>query len=170
MFNLIKQLYWKLKSPIKYARHLGVRIGDNTFISTRKWSTEPYLITIGNNVQVTQDVYFHTHGGCHVARDFYPRFDVFGKIIIEDGAYIGSGAHIMPGVTVGKGSLIAAGSIVTKSIPPHEVWGGSPAHYICDINTYIQKNIPFNLDTKDWDISEKKKYLEMLSDEKFIKK
>lgn len=114
-------------SPVRYARSLGVSIGHSCFISTRKWSSEPYLIRIGNNVQVTQDVWFHTHGGCHVARREYPDFDVFGRIVIEDWAYIGSGAHIMPGVTIGEGSLIAAGSIVTRSVPPGEVWGGTPA-------------------------------------------
>lgn len=50
-------------SPVKYAKWLGVKIGNNCFISTKKWSSEPYLITIGDNVQVTQDVFFHTHGG-----------------------------------------------------------------------------------------------------------
>lgn len=43
------------------ARMLGVKMGNNVLISTKKWSTEPWLITIGNNVQVTKDVYFHTH-------------------------------------------------------------------------------------------------------------
>lgn len=50
-------------SPEKYARHLGVRIGQHCLISTRYWSSEPYLIRIGNNVQVTDNVSFHTHGG-----------------------------------------------------------------------------------------------------------
>lgn len=124
MFSKLKSIYWKLQNPTKYARHLGVKIGKNCLIATRNWSTEPYLITIGNNCQITQNVYFHTHGGAHVARYKYPNFDVFGKIIIEDDVYIGAGSHIMPGVTVGRNSLIAAGSVVTHSIPPFEVWGG----------------------------------------------
>jgi hypothetical protein len=34
--------------------------------------------------------------------------------------------------SIGKGAMIAAGSIVTKDIPPYQVWGGNPARYIKD--------------------------------------
>lgn len=132
--NKIVRLYWMLQNPTKYARHIGVTIGKNCLIATRNWSTEPYLITIGDNVQITQDVYFHTHGGAHVARRFYSQFDVFGKIVVEDWAYIGSGSHIMPGVIIGENSLIAAGSVVTHSVPAFEVWGGT-----CKENIYSSR-------------------------------
>ena len=46
-----------------YAHLLGVKIGPNTFIATKNWSWEPYLINIGSNCQITKDVHFHTHGG-----------------------------------------------------------------------------------------------------------
>lgn len=64
ILTLIKKVYWHiLMSPEKEARHLGVTIGEHCLISTRYWSSEPYLITIGNHVQVTDCVSFHTHGG-----------------------------------------------------------------------------------------------------------
>lgn len=34
---------------------------------------------------------------------------------------------ILPGVTVGEGAVVAAGAVVTKDVPPWEVWGGVPA-------------------------------------------
>ncbi len=154
----------------KYARKLGVKIGRNCLIATKNFSTEPYLITIGDNCQVTQDVYFHTHGGSHVARFRYPRFDVFGKIVIKDGAYIGSGSHIMPGVTIGAGALVAGGSVVCKSIPDGEVWGGDPARFICTVEEYIGRNLPYNVDTKGLSPEEKKRVLLELPDDKFVKK
>ena len=49
---------------------------------------------------------------------------------IEEGAFIGSDAIIMKGVTVGARSVIGAGAIVTKSVPPGEIWGGNPAKLI----------------------------------------
>ena len=170
---MIKKLFGYILyaiSPVRYARSLGVSIGHGCFISTRKWSSEPYLIRIGNNVQITQDVWFHTHGGCHVARREYSDFDVFGRVVIEDWAYIGSGAHIMPGVTIGEGSLIAAGSIVTRSVPPGEVWGGTPAKKICTVEDYIRRNLPYNLNSKKLSAREKKKKLLSLADDRFIKK
>ena len=167
---IVLALYWRFQNPTKYARHIGVTIGKNCLIATRNWSSEPYLITIGDNVQVTQDVYFHTHGGSHVARLRIPNFDVFGKIVVEDNAYIGSCSHIMPGVTIGKGSLIAAGSIVTRSIPAFEVWGGVPAKYISTIDEYINRNLPFNVNTKGLSPDKKKAVLLSLPDGKFLKK
>ncbi|MDI7494499.1 acyltransferase [Cronobacter dublinensis] len=51
-------------------------------------------------------------------------------VIIEDDVWICTGAIILPGVTIGRGSVVAAGSIVTKSIPPFCMYGGSPAKFI----------------------------------------
>ena len=64
IFKLIKKFYWHIiASPESEARHLGVKIGKHCLISTRYWSSEPYLISIGDHVQVTDCVSFHTHGG-----------------------------------------------------------------------------------------------------------
>jgi len=167
----IFDIYWKyLVSPEAYARHLGVKIGQNCLIATRDWPSEAYLIEIGSNCQITSDVKFHTHGGCNAVRFKYPNFDIFGKIIVKDWAYIGSGSQIMPGVTIGTGALVAAGSIVTKSVPPGMVVGGNPARVICTISEYIEKNLAYNLETKQMSPDAKRKLLLSLSDDRFIKK
>lgn len=63
-FKRLTELYWRfLVSPETYLRHIGVNIGKNCFISTREISSEPYLVTIGNNVQITRGVSIHCHGG-----------------------------------------------------------------------------------------------------------
>ena len=46
--------------------------------------------------------------------------------------WIGDGATIMGGVTIGKGAIVAAGAVVSKDVPPCEIWGGIPAHKIKD--------------------------------------
>lgn len=63
--NTIEKIVWKiiaLAFPEKYARHIGVNIGKHCLIRTTWWTSEPYLITIGDHVQITDDVSFHTHG------------------------------------------------------------------------------------------------------------
>lgn len=157
-------------SPEKYARHIGVNIGKNCLISTRNWSSEPYLITIGNHVQVTHGVSIHTHGGGNAIRKTHPNFDVFGKVVIEDWAYIGAHSQIMPGVTIGEGALVAAGSVVTKSVPPHTAVGGNPARYICTVEEYYERNKQYNVNTKGLSWKEKKNKLLSLPDDMFIKK
>ncbi len=171
MFSRIKKLYYRIfKSPKEYAAYLGVAIGDNTFIDTRYWPSEAYLIKIGSNVQITSDVRFHTHGGGNAVRHQIPDFDVFGKIVVEDWAYIGAASQIMPGVTIGKGALVAAGSIVTKSVAPGTVVGGNPAKYICTVDEYIDRNLKYNLNSKRMTKEEKKKFLLSLPEDNFLRK
>ena len=171
LYNRVINLYFRyFRSKIDYARHIGVKIGDNCFIATHGWSSEPYLIEIGNNVALTAGVKIHTHGGSRIARYQIPKFDVFGKVKIGDGCYIGTNAQIMPGVTIGNRSLVAAGSIVTKSIPDGVVVGGNPAKYICTVEEYISRNKKYNLNTKGLSPEDKKVILCSFSDEKFISK
>lgn len=60
----LRLVFWRFfKTPEQYARHLGVQIGKNCLIDTREWGSEPYLITIGDNVQITRCVSVFTHGG-----------------------------------------------------------------------------------------------------------
>lgn len=170
IIELIKKIYWHVFAlPEREARHLGVTIGDNCLISTRYWSSEPYLIKIGNHVQVTDCVSFHTHGGGNSIREKHPYFEVFGRIVVEDWVYIGAWSHIMPGVTIGHGALVAAGSVVTKSVPPHTVVGGNPAKVICTTEEYWEKNKKYSLGRR-LSNKEKKSVLMSLSEEKLIKK
>lgn len=170
LFRLIELVFWRLTPPIKYARHLGITIGDNCLIDTRNWPSEPYLITIGNNVQITHGVSFYTHGGGQAIRAIHSSFDVFGKVIIIDWAYIGAQSQIMPGVTIGEGALVAAGSVVTRSVASHTVVAGNPAHFVCTTEEYYLKNEQYNVKTKGLGKKEKKMLLLSLPEDKFIKK
>lgn len=170
MLKKVIKAYWRLfRTPEQEARHLGVKIGKNCLISTRLWSSEPYLITIGNHVQVTDNVSFHTHGGGNVIRRKCPDFDAFGKIVIEDWAYIGAYSHIMAGVTIGEGALVASGSVVTKSVPSGVVVGGNPAKIICTTDEYLERNQKYNIGRR-LKKAEKRDYLTRMDDSKFIKK
>ena len=54
----------------------------------------------------------------------------FGEVHIEDDVFIGVNVIICNAVTIGKGSIVGAGSVVTKNIPPYQVWAGNPARFI----------------------------------------
>ena len=114
-------------------------------------------------------IFIHMGGG-NVIRRQYPDFDAFGKIVVEDYAYIGSGSLILPGVTIGEGALVAAGSVVTKSVPPRVVVGGNPAKVLCSVNDYIENNMKYNIKTKGLSYEEKIRILKSLPEDKFIKK
>lgn len=167
IIHLFKRIFFSLE---KQARDAGVIMGEHNLIASKFWSTEPYLISIGNFCQLTEGTKIYTHGGALVARDKYPNFDFFGKVVLGDRVYVGAGSKIMPGVTIGNNVLIAAGSVVTKSIPSNVVVAGNPAKYICTIDQYIEKNLIYNLNTKSHSAKEKKEILMELPDVKFITK
>lgn len=171
--NIIKKfkhIYFRyFASSEKYARFIGVNIGINNLIGKKHWSSEPYLITIGSNCQLTTCKIF-THGGGQCIRDRYPDFDCFGKVLIGDWCYIGANALIMPGVTIGNNCLVAAGSVVTKSIPAGSVVAGNPARIICSVEDYYQKNKKYNLNSKGLNFTTKKYLLQNTDNEKLIRK
>lgn len=170
IFKLMSRIYWRyFSSPEKYARHIGVNIGENNLIGKKHWSSEPYLITVGSHCQLT-DCKIFTHGGGNSVRRTHPNFDCFGKVKIGDYVYIGTNALIMPGVTIGDNSLIAAGSVVTKSVPSGTVVAGNPARIICTVEEYYERNKKWDLHSKGMTGTDKKKMLMSISDDRFIKK
>lgn len=170
---MIRRLIEKFRklcySPDKWARHIGVNIGTNNLIGKSHWSSEPYLITVGSNCQLT-DCKFFTHGGGGAIRDKHPDFDCFGKVVIGDWVYIGTQSLIMPGVTIGNNVLVAAGSVVTRSVPDGMVVAGNPARIICTVEEYYERNKKWDIGTKRLSREEKRKVLLSLPEEKFIKK
>jgi acetyltransferase-like isoleucine patch superfamily enzyme len=91
-------------------------------------------IEVGNRVLIAancQIIDSHGHDLCldDPQNRIYSR-DEGRPIVIEDNVWIGAGCIIMPGVTIGEGAVIGAQSVVTKSIPPRVVAGGSPARVI----------------------------------------
>jgi acetyltransferase-like isoleucine patch superfamily enzyme len=128
--TLYRNHYWSLE---KLARHNGCQIGTGCFIGSKFWSSEPYLIKIGNNCAITSGVKIFTHGGARVMRHKHPNFDCFGKVVIGDYVYIGSNSLIMPGVTIGNNVTIGAGSVVAKCIPDNVVAVGNPCRIIKNI-------------------------------------
>lgn len=117
-----------------------IKFGKNVRITgIPRWASESYLIEIGNNVTITQNVVFHTHdGGVHLFRKEHPGMNVFGKIRIGNNVFIGSNVIIMPNVTIGNNVVVGSGSIVTKDISDNLVVAGTPARPIKEIDQYYK--------------------------------
>lgn len=138
--QIYKSLYNKLY-PLKYARKVGVNIkGELHLYGNIRWGTEPWIITIGDNVHITEGVRFITHdGGTLLFRHEIPDLEITKPIVIGDNVYIGVNTIILPGVTIGDNVVIGAGSIVSRDIPSNSVAVGVPAHVIKSINDYKEK-------------------------------
>jgi len=129
------------KARIFLARQLGVRIGDNCELYYCNLSTEPYLISIGDNCKITYGVTFMTHDGAKWVLEQNGDFigSKFGPVTIRDNSFVGVDSIIMPNVTIGPNSVVGAGSVVTKDVPPNSVYAGNPARFICTYEEYLEK-------------------------------
>lgn len=165
--NIFKKIKWYFLSNsqrIKLLRKRGVKIGESCYIEKDvKFGSEPYLISLGNNVRLTSNVKFVTHdGGMWVARNLGldKNADKFGTIIIGNNVHIGWDVTIMPNTKIGSNCIIGVGTIVTKDIPDNSVVAGVPARIICSIEEYCEKNKNKVDFTKNLTSRAKKEYLE----------
>ena len=118
-------------------------VGNNVLLFTTDFGTEPYLISIHDNVVCAAGVRFITHDvSCfNMSRlsKMEGSFDKVGSIELFENCFVGAYFILMPNCSVGRNSVVAAGSVVTKRIPDNEVWGGNPAKFIMTTDDYCQK-------------------------------
>lgn len=147
--SILRKLIFKHKadssSYINHLRRKGMRIGERTTIFSPKTilidETRPWLIEIGNDVQITHGVTILTHGyDWSVLKGVYGEvLGSSGKVKIGSNVFIGVNTTILKGVTIGNNVIIGAGSLVNKDIPDNCVAAGNPARVIMPLDTYYKK-------------------------------
>lgn len=104
----------------------GVNIQDGTIVHVSR----PYGTVIGDRVSIGHMALIHA-------------------CTLEEDSFVGMKACVMDGAVVEKGALVAAGALVTpgKCVGAGQMWAGSPARYIRDVNdqdlemvNYVQPN------------------------------
>jgi acetyltransferase-like isoleucine patch superfamily enzyme len=60
-----------------------------------------------------------------------------GPIIVDEGAWLGTGSIVLSGVRIGKGAVIGAGSVVTRDVPEFAIAVGNPARVMKYRNTSL---------------------------------
>lgn len=154
----IKRILAKILKKIRggdeilHSRKKGVTIGENCrLIGMPRWGSEPWLITLGDHVEISLNVTFITHDGatwCFRDEERYRDVIRYGKICIKDNCFVGANATILPGVTIGPNSIVGAGSLVNKDVEPDSVYAGVPARRICSMEEYAEKCLR---ETPDYD-------------------
>lgn len=152
LFQICLFLAKESKKANVYSRFLKVNMGKRVRITGQPtFGTEPYLITIGDDVTITNGVIFHTHdGGVSILRKKYPGINVFKPTIVGNNVFIGSNTTILPGIKIGNNVVIGASSVVTKDIPDNVVVAGVPAkviHSLEDFETKVLKEAVFVTET-----------------------
>lgn len=147
--KMLKKLVYKEKldseSYIKYLRQQGAKIGKRVNIyapnKTLIDMTRPWLIDIGDDVQITENVTILTHG-----YDWSVLKGVYGEVLgssggvkIGNNVFIGMKTTILKGVHIGNNVIIGANSLVNKDIPDNCVAAGNPAKVIMPLDQYYEK-------------------------------
>lgn len=140
--NLLSFIWVKF-SPIGYARHLGVKLGENIRFFSMKpfmFGGEPWLITIGNDCFISANCTFVTHdGGILILRKEIPDLELTSPITIGNDVYIGINTTIMPGTKIGNRCIIGACSLVKGEFADNSVIAGTPARVIKTVDEYLEK-------------------------------
>jgi galactoside O-acetyltransferase len=104
----------------------NLEVGDDVILHREVLLDDRGGIRIGNRVSISDyaNVYSHTHS----IDDIHDVTCL--PTVLEDGVRVTYHATILAGTTVGVDGMVGACALATKSVPPHVVSGGVPAHPI----------------------------------------
>ena len=115
---------------IKGIENSTIRIGDNCFFNHNCSITASKSIKIGDECNIANNVVIVDHDHKIESNGISGQIEGM-SVVIGNRVWIGANAVITKGVNVGDGAVAAAGAVVTRDIPPHEIWGGGvPASLI----------------------------------------
>jgi putative colanic acid biosynthesis acetyltransferase WcaF len=107
---------------IKYPWLLN--IGNQVWIGENVWIDNLVMVTMGSDVCISQGALLLT--GSHNYKK--STFDLLtGSIILEDGVWIGAGAIVNAGITAASHAVLSSGSVATKNMAAYTVYQGNPA-------------------------------------------
>lgn len=153
----------KRLNPKKYWKKMGLYFGKNVrLLGDVDFGTEPYLISLGDDVVITHRVLFITHdGACNVINKLYDKnFDLIKRISVGNNVFIGSNSIILYGANIGDNVIVGANSVVTRNLDANGVYAGAPAKRICSVKDFYEKHFSEFLPTHNLCSKEKKIFLE----------
>ncbi|MFC4438940.1 MULTISPECIES: acyltransferase [Natrialbaceae] len=95
---------------------------------------------VGSNVQIGPNcsIVGVTHDLSEQGMEF--RNDVFERIILREGVFVGAGAVLAPGIEIGERTVISAGTTVSQDVGPEKiVLGSPPTQKIVDLHEWTNR-------------------------------
>ena len=101
-----------------------MKLGNNVWIGENVWIDNLDMVTIGNNVCISQGAMLIC--GNHNYRK--STFDLMtNPIILEEGVWIGAKAIVTGGVTAYSHSVLTVNSVISKNMDAYAIYIGNPA-------------------------------------------
>jgi putative colanic acid biosynthesis acetyltransferase WcaF len=116
-----------MKPKVRIKNPWRLTIGDNCWIGESVWIDNLEDVVIGANVCISQGAMLLTGNHDYTLPDFPYRL---GKIILEDGVWIGAQSVVCPGVTCKSHAILTVNSVATKHLEAYEIYAGNPAVFI----------------------------------------
>ncbi len=113
-----------LKPSINVKSPWLLEVGDHVWIGERVWLDTYFPIKIGSHVCISQDAYLCT--GNHDWTDASLGLKE-GRLVVEDGVWIGARATVLPGAMLASHSVITGGAVIAKATEPYTIYAGNPA-------------------------------------------
>jgi len=129
---------------IMFLRAFGATIGFNVVIKPCVNIKYPWMLKIGDNVWIGEDVWIDNLAKVEIGNDVcisqgamllcgnhnYKKtsFDLeIGNIIVDDGVWIGAKSVVCPGVHCESHSVLAVGSVASANLERYTIYRGNPA-------------------------------------------
>ena len=109
---------------IKYPWFL--KIGKNSWIGENVWIDNLADVIIGKNACISQGAMLVTGNHNYKKQSFDL---ILGKIILEEGVWIGAKALVCPGVICKSHSVLTTGSVATENLMSYGIYQGNPAQF-----------------------------------------
>lgn len=128
-----------LTTPLVYGDPARLNISPLAQVQNPLFNLTSGNIEICQYAMIAHNVMFltGTHDYFQIEEDRIRAAPTEGRdIVVEEGAWIGSGAIILGACRIGRHSVVGAGSVVTKDVAPYTLVAGVPARKFRDLPTH----------------------------------
>lgn len=116
-----------IKTKVRIKNPWRLTIGDHCWIGESVWIDNLEDVMIGNHVCLSQGSLLLTGNHDYTLSDFPYRL---GKIVLEDGVWIGAKSVVCPGVVCKSHSILTVNSVANKELKAWTIYAGNPAFEI----------------------------------------
>ncbi len=113
-----------IKTKVRIKNPWKLQIGHHCWIGESVWIDNLEDVKIGNHVCLSQGAMLLTGNHDYTVSDFPYRL---GKIILEDGVWIGAKSVVCPGIVCKSHSILTVNSVATKELQEWTIYAGNPA-------------------------------------------
>jgi putative colanic acid biosynthesis acetyltransferase WcaF len=116
-----------VKTKVRIKNPWRLTIGDNCWIGESVWIDNLEDVYIKDNVCISQGAMLLTGNHDYTVSSFPYRL---GKIVIENGAWIGAHSVVCSGVVCRSHSILTVNSVANRDLEEWSIYAGNPAVFI----------------------------------------